>query len=197
MIKFIGCNVRFFASEKSRRIHTKNRSSKTKAAYKFTLDNLLKDEFGDAERLTGIHCPRCKAKAMYVPENILNDPTPLIADRSAIRHFAESECRNTCYAHRWFALSSDVAQKVTRLSVPPPLVFYVQRGVWLPLNHIPPSDENFVLHFSEGGMMIKCPDHVAFPESLDVSSYLANGCTFRGIANLVKCDANLGPRSKS
>lgn len=183
--------------EKSRRIHTKKHSQKTKAAYKFTLDNLLKDEFGDAERLTGIHCPRCKAKALRVPENIINDPTPFIIDRSAIRHFAESECRNTCYSRRWFALSSDTVQRVTPLSVAPPLVFYVQRAVWLPLKNIPPGDEAFVYHFSEGGMMIKCSDHVAFPATLDVSSYLANGSTFRGVTNLMKYYSNLAPNNKS
>lgn len=183
--------------EKSRQMHTKRRSHKTKAAYKFTLDNLLKDEFGDAERLTGIHCPRCKAKAMSVPENIINDPTPFIIDRSAIRHFAESECRNTCYSRRWFAFSSDTVQRVTPLSVAPPLVFYVQRAVWLPIKNIPPSNDDFVYHFSEGGMMIKCPDHVAFPATLDVSSYLTNGSTFRGVTNLMKCDSNFAPNYKS
>ncbi|VDN98855.1 unnamed protein product [Rodentolepis nana] len=183
--------------EKSRQLHTKRRSQKTKAAYKFTLDNLLKDEFGDAERLTGIHCPICKAKALRVPENIINDPTPFIIDRSALRHFAESECRNTCYSRRWFALSSDTIQRVTPLSVAPPLIFYVQRAVWLPLKHIPPSAEDFVYHFSEGGMTIKCSDHVAFPATLDVSSYLANGGTFRGVNNLFKPDSNLAPNNRS
>ncbi|KAM7539525.1 hypothetical protein Aperf_G00000025823 [Anoplocephala perfoliata] len=175
--------------DKSRRLHTRNRSAKTKAAYKFTIDGLLKDEFGTAEHLAGIHCPRCKAKATYVPENILNDPTPTVVDRSAVRHFAESACRNTCYSHRWFALSSDTAQKMSQLSVAPPLVFYVQRAVWLPLKYIDPSDENFVYHFSEGGMMIKCTDHVDFSEVVDVSSYLAGGCTFKAIANRIKCNA--------
>ncbi|KAM3174913.1 hypothetical protein ACTXT7_009560 [Hymenolepis weldensis] len=183
--------------DRSRRIHTKNRSTKTKAAFKFTLDNLLKDEFGAAERLTGIHCPRCKAKAMCIPESIINDPTPFVIDRSAIRHFAEWECRNTCYSRRWFVLSSDTAQRVTRLSVAPPLVFYVQRAVWLPLKHIRPSDEDFVHHFSEGGMIIKFPDHVAFPATIDVSSYLANGSTFRGVASHFKCDPNIYSNSKS
>nr|CDS31226.1 ubiquitin specific peptidase 30 (C19 family) [Hymenolepis microstoma] len=183
--------------EKSRRMHTRKRSHRTKAAYKFTLDNLLKDEFGNAERLMGIHCPRCKAKALFVPENIINDPTPFVIDRSAIRHFAESECRNTCYSRRWFAFSPDTVQRVAQLSVAPPLVFYIQRAVWLPLKNIPPGDEDFVYHFSEGGMMIKCSDHVAFPATLDVSSYLTNGSTFRGMANLIKHDSNLAPNKKS
>ncbi|VUZ48282.1 unnamed protein product [Hymenolepis diminuta] len=187
----------FLFPDKSRRIHTKNRSTKTKQAFKFTLDNLLKDEFGAAERLIGIHCPRCKAQAMRVPESIINDPAPFVIDRSAIRHFAEWECRNTCYSRRWFVLTSDTAQRVTRLSVAPPLVFYVQRAVWLPLKYIRPSEEDFVHHFSEGGMMIKLPDHVTFPATLDVSSYLANGCTFRGVANNIKSDSHIDPNSKS
>nr|CDS22304.1 hypothetical protein EgrG_002028700 [Echinococcus granulosus] len=63
--------------EKSRRLHTKKGSSKERAAYRFSMETLLSDEFCRAERLTGIHCPQCRMA-------MVNDPSPLVSSRSSV-----------------------------------------------------------------------------------------------------------------
>ncbi|EUB55604.1 hypothetical protein EGR_09544 [Echinococcus granulosus] len=56
--RFMSCTVLF--PKKSRRLHTKKGSSKERAAYRFSMETLLSDEFCRAERLIGIHCPQCR-----------------------------------------------------------------------------------------------------------------------------------------
>ncbi|CDS35572.1 expressed protein [Echinococcus multilocularis] len=172
--------------EKSRRVHTKKMSSKDKAAYRCTLETMLSDEFCTAERLPGINCPQCHMEALRIPEVMVNDPSPPVSDRSSIRHFAESLCRNTCCARRWIALPPAATATTATKS---PLVIYIQRAVWVPLKRIAPSTDEYVTSFTAGGMMSKYTEHVTFPANLDLAPYLASGCTFTALIRRhnVKC----------
>nr|CDS24853.1 ubiquitin specific peptidase 30 (C19 family) [Echinococcus granulosus] len=165
--------------EKSRRVHTKKMSSKDKAEYRCTLETMLSDEFCAAERLSGIHCPQCHMEALRIPEAMVNDPSPPVSDRSSIRHFAESLCRNTCCARRWIALPP--AATATKS----PLVIYIQRAVWVPLKRIAPSADEYVTSFTAGGMMSKYTEHVTFPANLDLAPYLASGRAFTALGHSV------------
>ncbi|KAL5103607.1 Ubiquitin carboxyl-terminal hydrolase 16 [Taenia crassiceps] len=177
--------------EKSRRLHTRKLSSKGKMEYRCSVETMLNDEFCAAERLTGIHCPQCHMEALRIPEAMVNDPSPLVSDRSSIRHFVESLCRNTCCARRWVALPP----ATTAASARSPLVIYIQRAVWLPLRRIAPDADDYVRNFTAGGMMSKFTEHVTFSDALDLAPYLAYGCTFNALARLnnVKCG---GEKSK-
>ncbi|EUB56168.1 ubiquitin hydrolase [Echinococcus granulosus] len=179
--------------EKSRRVHTKKMSSKDKAEYRCTLETMLSDEFCAAERLSGIHCPQCHMEALRIPEAMVNDPSPPVSDRSSIRHFAESLCRNTCCARRWIALPP--AATATKS----PLVIYIQRAVWVPLKRIAPSADEYVTSFTAGGMMSKYTEHVTFPANLDLAPYLASGCTFTALVRRhnVKCSGEENKKNRS
>lgn len=146
-------------------------SSKLREEYKVSLEVMLSDEFAKAERLIGVHCPQCEIEALRVPENLINDPSPTISDRSAIRRFAESMCRNTCYARRWIAAPPIKTPSMRSSS----LVIYLQRAYWLSLKDILPSDDAYVVNFSAGGMMVKYTDHISFPAVLDMKPYVAKG----------------------
>ncbi|KAL5970462.1 Ubiquitin carboxyl-terminal hydrolase 16 [Taenia solium] len=180
--------------EKSRRLHTKKMSSTGKAEYRCSVETMLSDEFSAAERLAGIHCPHCHMEALRIPEEMVNDPSPVVSDRSSIRHFAESMCRNTCCTRRWIALPP-AATTTTITSTKSPLVIYIQRAVWIPLKQIAPDADDYVRSFTAGGMMSKFTEHVVFSNTLDLAPYLASGCIFSALARRsnVKCG---GEKSK-
>ncbi|VDM33363.1 unnamed protein product [Hydatigera taeniaeformis] len=169
--------------EKSRKRHTKKMSSKDKESYRCSVETMLSDEFCVAESLAGIHCPRCHMEALRIPEAMINDPSPTVSDRSSIRHFAESLCRNTCCARRWIALPPATTQTTaTTKTTKSPLVIYIQRAVWIPLKHIAPDTDDYVLSFIDGGMVSKFTEHIIFSDTLDLAPYLATGCTFHALA---------------
>lgn len=161
-------------------MHTKKLSSRGKAEYRCSVETMLSDEFCAAGRLAGIHCPQCHMEALRIPEVMVNDPSPLASDRSSIRHFVESLCRNTCCARRWIALPP--VTTTTTPAAKSPLVIYIQRAVWIPLKQIAPDADDYVRNFTAGGMMSKFTDNVTFSDTLDLAPYLASGCTFNALA---------------
>uniref|UniRef100_A0A5K3ENB0 ubiquitinyl hydrolase 1 n=2 Tax=Mesocestoides corti TaxID=53468 RepID=A0A5K3ENB0_MESCO len=185
-IKLVPESCLILFPKKSKNLHKKKKSGKSKAPYNATLNALLEDEFQSVERLMGINCPRCHMKAITVPAAMVNDPAPLVADKSAIKHLAEINCRNTCYVRRW------IAHLPTS-----PLVLYLQRAVWTPQAYLAPDSDEFVFGYSSGGAVTKFQDHVDFPLLLDLAPYLCSGRASEAVLKKLETDSINAPTVKA
>ncbi|VDL89555.1 unnamed protein product [Schistocephalus solidus] len=135
---------------------TKQNNKKKRSARRIgTVSDLLIAQFHEAEKLSGINCPRCHMKSLMPPAGMLQDTTPLV-DKRVMVHLAESECRNTCVVRRWVA------------HLPPCLVLYVQRAIWKRAAQLPPDSREYLLAQSDG-IMVKYTDHITFPENIDMA----------------------------